>query len=218
MPEPGAHEVLALLRETGVVPVIRVPSAAMAYEAVRILAGVGFPTAEITMTVPGAADVIRELSRDAGLVIGAGTVLDAEQADAMIRAGARYVVSPCIVEGVAERCREAGVLCILSGLTPGEVFAAWRRGSGAVKVFPAASVGGPEYVRALKAVFPGVPLVPTGGVTLDNVADYLRSGAAFVGVGSDLVNASLLESGQEEAVADAGRRYLQAVAEVRQGG
>lgn len=214
----GASDTLVRLSELGIIPVVRVHSQALAEKAVQALARAGFGTVEITMTVPGAADLLKDLARVGEMLLGAGTILDLREAEISIRAGARYLVSPCLVDGVPELCREAGVACIMGGLTPNEVLTAWRRGSQAVKVFPASSVGGPSYLKALKSVFPAIPLVPTGGVNLQNVGDFLRAGAACVGAGSDLVSSAMLEQGNGESVVTVGRQYLKAVAEARLGG
>lgn len=218
MEAQAPSSVLKTLSELGIVPVVRAHTPELGYKVVKTLAAAGFRTAEVTMTVPGAIDVIEDLSREGDLLIGAGTVLNVKDAEASIRAGASYVVSPCVVKGVAEVCREAGVFFMMSGLTPTEIMTAWHMGSGAVKVFPANSVGGPSHLRSIKVVFPFIPLVPTGGVNLGNVGEYLRAGAAFVGAGTDLVNVSLVERGTPEAMIDLGRKYLKAVAEARHGG
>jgi 2-dehydro-3-deoxyphosphogluconate aldolase/(4S)-4-hydroxy-2-oxoglutarate aldolase len=207
----GVSDVLAKLSDYKVVPVIRADSLDIAHAAVTTLKKVGFQTAEITMTVPGATDLIKEFSKDEDLIVGAGTVIDIREAKNCILAGAQYIISPFIVEGLPELCREAGVCCIMSGLTPTEVYTAWSRGSGAVKVFPAKSMGGPGHLKALKTVLPSVPLVPTGGVNLNNIRKYLQAGAAFVGVGSDLVNLTMLEKGDYEGIAELGSQFLRAV-------
>lgn len=214
----GAREILTSLSDSRIVPVVRVHSPTTARLAMKALIDAGFRTAEITMTVPGAIDVIRDLSGESGFLIGAGTVLDLRQAEASISAGASFVVSPVIVEGLADLCREAGVLSVMSGLTPNEVFAAWQRGSGAVKVFPARSMGGPSHIRSMKAVFPDIPLVPTGGVNMENLADYLRAGAAFVGVGGELVNEEFIEQGRADIITELGKEYLQSARETEKGG
>lgn len=209
--------ILDRLSEIGLVPVIRTRSRELARTAVDLLMQAGFGTVEITMTVPGAPDLLRTLSRSTDMLLGAGTVLDLQQARESIRAGAHFIVSPCIVEGLADLCREAGVPCILAGLSPTEILAAWKQGSSAVKVFPARAVGGPDYIRSVRAVYPFIPLVPTGGVNLENVGDYLRAGAAFVGAGSDLVSDHMLRE-DPDAVVELGRKYLQAVSEYRKDG
>lgn len=214
----GAREILTRLSGSKIVPVVRVHSPATARLAMKALIDAGFRTAEITMTVPGATDVIRELSSESDFLVGAGTILDIRQAEASISAGAKFVVSPVIVEGLADLCREADVLSVMSGLTPNEVFAAWQKGSGAVKVFPARSMGGPGHIRSLKVVFPDIPLIPTGGVNIHNLADYLRAGAAFVGVGGDLVNEKYIDQGRTDIIIELGKKYLKSAQETEEGG
>ncbi|MFZ5816611.1 MAG: bifunctional 4-hydroxy-2-oxoglutarate aldolase/2-dehydro-3-deoxy-phosphogluconate aldolase [Bacillota bacterium] len=209
---------MARLTALGVIPVVRVQTPEAARRAVGALVEAGFTTAEITMTVPGALELIQELSGRPDLLVGAGTVLDLPTAEASIRAGARYLVTPCLVEGVPELCREADLLCITGALTPTEILTAWRQKSGAVKVFPVDSMGGPAYLRALKAVFPTIPLIPTGGVKLESVGEYLKAGAVCVGAGSDLVSPALLEQEDAQAITVIGRMYLQAVETARRGG
>ncbi len=210
--------VLARLRGLGVVPVVRLPSADLAMRAVEGMIAGGLRTFEITMTIPGALEVIGALARREGLLVGAGTVLDGRQADACAGAGARYVVSPCLAPDVPAACLAAGVACVLGGLTPSEVLRASQLGADAVKVFPASSAGGAAHLRALKEVFPDVPLVPTGGVRLEQLADYFGAGAAFVGVGGDLVDVDALRAGRTDVVAERSRAYVRAVRAIRGAG
>lgn len=207
--DPAAQG-LAAVAAHGVVPVVRFGSAARALSAIELLRRAGFRTFEITLTIPGAIELIAELARDPELLVGVGTVLDPDDADRAVAAGARYVVSPVLLGGLAPRCHEAGVACLLSGLTPTEVHAAWAAGADAVKVFPASSMGGPAHLRALRSVLPQVPLVPTGGVSLAHLPAYLDAGAAFVGVGGDLLaDRDLDRRDPKELVAHA-RSYLAA--------
>lgn len=212
-----ASEVLEKLSEHGIVPVIRTSSQDLAHRAIDSLISVGFRTAEITMTVPGAVELIKEFSRHNSILIGAGTVYSVTEVEACVQAGARYVVSPVIVDQMPEVCRESGVLCIMSGLTPNEVLTAWQRGSGAVKVFPADAMGGHNYLKALKSIFPSIPLVPTGGVNLNNIQDYLSVGASFVGVGSELVNFSQPACDNTEMITEIGSKFLKAVQQFKGG-
>jgi 2-dehydro-3-deoxyphosphogluconate aldolase/(4S)-4-hydroxy-2-oxoglutarate aldolase len=204
-------DVLEKLTDFRIVPVIRSNSTDLAHAAVTILKNVGFQTAEITMTVPGATELIKDFSKDDNLLIGAGTVINIREAEECILAGAQYIISPFIVDGLPEICREAGVFCIMSGLTPTEIHTAWSLGSGAVKVFPANSMGGPGHLKALKTVLPFIPLVPTGGVNLNNIQEYIHAGASFVGVGGDLVNTAMLEQGDYEGIADLGNQFLRKI-------
>ena len=192
-----------------IVPVLRFASADLAHRAALCLADAGFTALEITMTVPGAVDVIRSLARTlpAEFVVGAGTVLDRDCARRCVDAGARFLVSPCAVPGMAEVARAAGCAAIIGGFTPGEILAAHREGAEIVKVFPA-STGGPAHVRALHAVFPDILLCPTGGVTRHNMDAYFAAGAALVGVGNDILDRKALEAGDDTRATAHARRYL----------
>lgn len=213
-----ANAILMRLSQEGIVPVVRMHSLDLANKAVQALAQAGFRTFEITLTIPGAIGLIQDLSKDPGLLIGAGTVVDVIGTEASLRAGAKFVVSPCIVKGLPELCKEAGVLSIMNGLTPHEIFTAWREGSGAVKVFPVHSVGGPGHIKSLKAVFPEIPLVPTGGINLHNLKDHLLAGAAFVGTGSDLVGEQIMVESGFEGITEQAQKYLEVARTARQGG
>ncbi len=210
----SAHALDALVRH-GVVPVVRTPDAVLARRAVDWLRDTGIATFEITLTIPDALALVRELAPDPALHVGVGTVLDAAQAAACVDAGARYVVSPAVLPDVVAPCREAGVPCLLGAATPTEVLAAARAGCDAVKVFPVSSLGGAAHVKALKAVFPDVALVPTGGIDVAEIARYLRAGAAFVGVGGRLVDVAALQRGDRAALVASAREALAQVASAR---
>lgn len=179
---------IARLRAARVVPVIRTPTAARAASVVQWLRDAGLSIFEITLTIPDAPALIRELAADPALLVGAGTVPDAAAARACLAAGARFLVAPWVDPGLAAPCREAGAALMLGALTPSEVRAALAAGSDVVKIFPASSAGGPGHVKALASVFPGVAFCPTGGVAPGNVRAYLEAGAAFVGMGGALVD------------------------------
>lgn len=199
------------LRAQRVVPVLRLASAELTERAVDCLVEAGFSTVEITLTTPGAVDLIRQLVRRAGesLLVGAGTVLDCETAHRCVDAGARFIVAPCVVPGIALIAHEAGGAALIGGFTPGEVLAAHNEGADIVKVFPA-STGGPDHLRALHAIYPDVLLCPTGGVSLDNLASYFAAGAALVGVGNNIVDQQALAAGRRDAVIAHARRFLRA--------
>jgi 2-dehydro-3-deoxyphosphogluconate aldolase/(4S)-4-hydroxy-2-oxoglutarate aldolase len=192
-----------------VLPVLRLESPASAKRAFECLLQAGFAAIEVTMTVPGAVELIAELAARAqpGVVIGAGTVLDLDTARRSIDAGARFLVSPCIVPGMARIAHPAECAVVQGGFTPGEVLAAHREGADIVKVFPASS-GGPEHVRALHTVFPEVVLCPTGGVSLLTVEVYLAAGAALVGVGNDLLDRRALAAGDMASAIVRAREFL----------
>jgi 2-dehydro-3-deoxyphosphogluconate aldolase/(4S)-4-hydroxy-2-oxoglutarate aldolase len=185
-----------------VIPVLRLPGAALTERAVDCLREAGFGTVEITMTTPGAIELIRK-TRNAG----AGTVLDLDTAKRCLDAGAQFLVSPCLVPGLAQLAHDAGRLALIGGFTPGEILAAHREGADIVKLFPASS-GGPEHLKAIHAVFPAIPLCPTGGVSLSNLNEYFAAGATLVGVGNNIVDQKALASGDRAAVIAHARRFL----------
>lgn len=193
------REFIDLLARTKVVPVIRHADADVAMRGAMLLAEAGFPVLEMTFTVPGAAELIAKLNRELpDAVIGAGTVLTDLQAHHALQAGAKFVVSPCWTDDAAEVCIMESVPYLPGAQTPGEVLHHWQNGGLVVKVFPAHEAGGPGFLKAMKAVFPDIPLMPTGGVKPENVADYLRAGAICTGLGGDLFPAAALESGDED--------------------
>ena len=199
---------IQLLRDARVVPVIRTSSAAHAATAVAWLRDAGIRIFEITMTIPGAVDLINTLSRDPDLLIGAGTVPDAATASACLDAGARFLVAPWVDPSLATPCRAANAALMLGALTPTEVRAALAAGADVVKVFPASSAGGPGHIKALVSVFPGVAFCPTGGVEPGNVAAYLAAGAAFVGMGGALVDEKRIAANDRAAIEAAARLVL----------
>jgi 2-dehydro-3-deoxyphosphogluconate aldolase/(4S)-4-hydroxy-2-oxoglutarate aldolase len=213
----NAREVVAEIVRTGVVPVVRVASEEAAMRAVDAIKEGGISVLEITMTVPGALRVIEALADRYGTaaVVGAGTVLDPETARACILAGARFVVSPELNLGTVALCRRHGVAVMPGALTPTEIRQAWESGADMVKVFPCDAMGGARYLKALKGPLPHVDLLPTGGVSLETAADYLRAGASALGVGGDLVDAAALRAGQAGVITDRARRFVDVVREAR---
>ena len=196
------------LRVARVVPVVRTRTAALAATGVGWLREAGIRIFEITMTIPDAPSLIRDLASDPSLLIGAGTVPDAATARACLDAGARFLVAPWIDASLAAPCRDAGALLMLGALTPSEVRSARAAGADVVKIFPASSVGGPAHIKALASVFPGVAFCPTGGVEPGNVAAYLAAGAAFVGMGGALVDEKRIAAGDRAAIEAAARQVL----------
>ncbi len=203
--------------EIGIVPVVRAASAQQAMQAAAAVCAGGIPIVEITMTVPGAIDVITQLAKSMGndLLIGAGTVLDAEAAARCIDAGAEFLVSPGFDLATVQFAKQQGKLIMAGALTPTEVITAWKAGSDFVKIFPCGTVGGAKYIKALKAPLPQVPMVPTGGVNLDTAADFIRAGADALGIGGELVSAAACKSGNLSIVTDAARLYVDIVQEAR---
>jgi len=208
---------VSTLREVGIIPIIRASSADAVMPVAEALLQAGLPVVEITLTVPNAIDAIGAVAkRFAGkLLVGAGTVTDAESARRAAEAGAEFIVTPCLVREVIEAARRADVAVLAGALTPTEVFEAFRAGGDMVKVFPAQSVGGAAYLRALRGPFPNIPLVPTGGVTLDNIADMFKAGAAAVGVGTELISQDALNRRDYAAIGAVAKRFLAAVRQAR---
>ena len=211
-------EVQNRIVEIGIVPVVRAASAQQAILAAEAVAAGGIPIVEITMTVPGAVEVIRELTRSLGsrVLVGAGTVLDADAAVRCLEAGAEFLVSPGFDFEMVQVALRNQKVVLPGALTPTEVIQAHRAGVDFVKIFPCGSVGGPAYIKALKAALPQIPMIPTGGVNLTTAADFLRAGAAAVGIGSELISRSELEAGNASTISELARRYVRIVAEVRQ--
>src|SRR2546430_3636482 len=209
-------EVIQSIRDIGIIPVVRASSPEEAVQVVEAIMAGGLPVLEITMTVPGAVQVIKELvKRFDDAIFGAGTVLDAETARACIDAGARFIVSPALNLDTIVCCRELDVAVMPGALTPTEVVSAWNAGADLVKVFPAGALGGASYIKSLKAPLPQIELVPTGGVTLANAGAFIEAGAAAVGVGTDLVDTRAIRSGQPEKITQAARAFIEAVRKAR---
>lgn len=203
--------------EIGIIPVVRAASSKQAMQAVEAVCAGGIPIVEITMTVPGAIGVIAGLVRTMAsqVLIGAGTVLDPATALRCIDAGAEFIVSPGFNPKTVTAVKNMGKLVMAGALTPTEVIAAWEAGSDFVKIFPCGSVGGPKYIKSLKAPLPQIPMVPTGGVNLQTAADFIDAGAEALGVGSELVSASALASGDTGTISTMARQYVAVVRETR---
>lgn len=210
-------EVRQRIVEVGIVPVIRAASSHEARLAVDAICAGGITIAELTMTVPGAIEVISGLAKAMGssLLLGAGTVLDAKTAQQCIDAGAQFIVSPSFDLRTVSGAKGAGKLVMAGALTPTEVVTAWSSGSDFVKIFPCGPVGGAKYIRALKGPFPQIPMVPTGGVSLETAADFIRAGAEALGVGGELVSSAAIKSGHLHEITEAARKFLEIVREAR---
>lgn len=202
------NQLIDRLRAARVVPVVRTRTASAAVTAVQWLREAGISIFEITLTIPGAIDLIQSLASQPDLLIGAGTVPDAASARACLNAGARFIVAPWIDPALAEPCRHAGATLMLGALTPTEVRAALAAGADVVKIFPASSAGGPAHIKALASVLPQVPFCPTGGVEPSNLAAYLAAGAAFVGMGGALVDEKRIAAGDKASIQGAARQVL----------
>jgi 2-dehydro-3-deoxyphosphogluconate aldolase/(4S)-4-hydroxy-2-oxoglutarate aldolase len=172
---------------------------------------------EITMTVPGAVEVIRELTKGgtSGILVGAGTVLNPEVARRCLDAGAQFLVSPGLNVKTIELATREGKLMMAGALTPTEVITAWEAGSDIVKVFPCGNVGGAKYIKALKGPFPQIPLVPTGGVNLNTAAEFIEAGAVALGIGGELVQSDALKANKPEIIVETARKFLALVKQAR---
>lgn len=210
-------EVARKIREVGVVPVVRAKSAKQAQLAAEAVCAGGIPIVEVTMTVPGAVELIAQLAKSAGkeILIGAGTVLDPETACRCLDAGAEFVVSPGFNLETVRFVKQQGKLMMAGALTPTEVISAWQAGSDFVKIFPCGSMGGAKYLKALKGPLPHVPMIPTGGVNLETAADMIRAGAEALGIGGELVSAAALDSGDTKPITEAARRFVEIVQQAR---
>ena len=210
-------EVLKKIGEIGIVPVVRAATFEEARQAVDAICAGGIPVIEITMTVPNAPAVIREVVRKYGdkVLTGAGTVLRSEQATECLDAGAEFLVSPGLSVPVIKTAQARGRLAIPGALTPTELMMASLEGARVIKIFPCENMGGAKYIKALKAPFPGVELIPTGGVNLSNAAGYIAAGAFALGVGADLVNVAALRAGKAQEIIDAAKKLVEAVREAR---
>jgi 2-dehydro-3-deoxyphosphogluconate aldolase/(4S)-4-hydroxy-2-oxoglutarate aldolase len=210
-------EIKAEIERVGLVPVLRAQSEAEGHALVEAMLAGGVTVVEVTMTVPGAVDLLRALKKQHGskLLLGSGTVTTAAQAVATIEAGAEFVVSPSLHPEVIATTKALGKVSIPGALTPTEVITAWNAGADYVKIFPCSAVGGASYLRSLRAPFPELQLIPTGGVTQQTAADFLKAGARALGVGADLVNAKAIAEGKPELVTDAARAYLEIIRAAR---
>src|SRR5580700_71631 len=208
--------VLKTLREIGLVPVLRAQSVEQAMALAAAIAKGGVTVLEVTMTVPGAIQVMRKLTEQRpDILIGAGTVLDAETARMCILEGAQFVVSPALNLKTIEMCHRYSVAVLPGALTPTEIVTAWQAGADVVKVFPASAVGGAKYLTALKAPLPQVELIPTGGVSLATAQEFLEAGAFALGVGADLVDTKAIAKGTPDTITENARKYLAIVREFR---
>src|SRR6185295_19414386 len=210
-------ETIKRIRDIGVIPVVRATSADEAIRAIDAIREGGISVLEITMTVPGAIKVIEEVSKRYGkdALVGAGTVLDPEIAEACVSSGAQFIVSPALNLETIACCRKLDVTVMPGALTPTEVVHAWDAGADFVKVFPAGAVGGASYLKALKAPLPQIELVPTGGVTIITAADFIRAGAAALGVGSDRVDLKAIREGQANVITERAKQFVEIVREAR---
>ena len=210
------EEVRAKIQDIGIVPAVRTSSAEEARFAAEAVAKAGIPIVEITMTVPGAIDVISDLLRNApDVIVGAGTILDLETARLCLKAGAKFLTSPALDLEIVKFAVRENVLMMAGALTPTEVVTAWKAGSGFVKVFPCAQVGGDSYIRALRGPLPQVSLIAAGGVNQQTASGFILAGASALGIGGELIPRAAIEQRQPERIRELARRFLHVVKAAR---
>lgn len=202
--------VLETIKREKLVPVIRTDDTDDARKAIKILSESGIKIFEITMTVPNAVELIRELD-NTEVLIGAGTILNREQAEKCVEAGAKFIVSPAFNRETVEFCRENEIAVMPGSLTPTEVLASWNAGADCVKVFPCDALGGAKYLKTLKTLFPHIEMMPTGGVSCDTIADFFAAGAFAVGVGADLVDVKAIQANNFQLITEKAQKYLEIV-------
>ena len=210
-------EIMQLLRDLRVVPIVRTSSEQAAVSVVDAIVQGGINCVEITMTVPNALQAIEKVADEYGdkVLLGAGTVLDPETARACMLAGAQFFVTPSLNLRTIELARRYSRPIFPGALTPTEIMAAWEAGADGVKVFPCSAMGGAKYIKAVKAPFPQIDLIPTGGVNLETIEDFLNAGSTAVGIGSELVDAKALESGNFQVVTSRAKQFMEIVAKVK---
>lgn len=211
-------EVIRQIVETGVFPVVRADSPEEALRAIEAIKRGGISILEITMTVPDAVRLIEAVAAKFGaeVLVGAGTVLDAETARDCISAGAQFIVSPALNLETIVFCNRQEIVVMPGALTPTEIVAAWNAGADFVKVFPAGALGGASYLKSLKAPLPQIKLIPTGGVSLKTAADFIKAGASAIGVGGDLVDLQALREGNADLIAERARQFIEIVKTARE--
>ena len=211
------NKILASIIEIGIVPVVRTETADGAIRAIEAIHRGGIRAAEITMTVPGALRALEKVADQFGdrIILGAGTVLDPETARACMLAGAQFFVTPSLNLKTIAMAKRYSKVIMPGALTPTEVLTAWEAGADAIKIFPCSAVGGAKYIKALRAPFPQIEMVPTGGVNLDTAADFLRAGSCAVGVGGELIDGATIREGRFEVFEERARKFLDIVTRTR---
>jgi len=212
-----AADVCARIQGIGILPGIRVPGAEDALFTASEMYRCGIPVVELTMTVPGALGVLKQLRRDTPkMVVGAGTVLDIDTARACIDAGAQFITSPGLNRELVEFTRDNGICAIPGALSPSEIMAAVQAGADMVKLFPCAQVGGPEYIRALRAPFPSVPFIASGGVNQQTAGEFIRKGASALGIRGELIPPQAIERRDQNWIGELAGRFLAIVRRARE--
>src|SRR4029077_2797850 len=210
-------QILSFITEIGIVPVVRTSSAEGAIKSIDAIYRGGIRAAEITMTVPGAIRALEKVADEFGdqIVLGAGTVLDPETARACMLAGAEFIVTPSLNLATVEICKRYSKVITPGALTPTEVLTACQAGADLVKIFPCSAVGGAKYIKALRAPFPQIEMIPTGGVSLETVGDFLKAGACAVAVGAELIDSANIRDGHFGVFEERAKRFLVAIGKAR---
>ncbi|HEX6279319.1 MAG TPA: bifunctional 2-keto-4-hydroxyglutarate aldolase/2-keto-3-deoxy-6-phosphogluconate aldolase [Pyrinomonadaceae bacterium] len=210
-------QIVEQLENLGLVPVVRASSSDEAMQVIEAIKAGGVNVLEITMTVPGAVRVIEKVADKYGseVLVGAGTVLDPETARACLLAGAQFIVSPALNLDTIAMCHRYSAPVMPGVLTPTEVITAWSAGADFVKVFPCGAVGGASYIKNLRGPFPQIKMIPTGGVSLKTAQDFIKAGAAALGVGTDLVDVKAIREGKPEIVTERATQFVDLVREAR---
>jgi 2-dehydro-3-deoxyphosphogluconate aldolase/(4S)-4-hydroxy-2-oxoglutarate aldolase len=205
--------------KTGLIPIVRASSSGEALKVMDAICAGGVATVEVTMTVPGALKVLEQMADKLGdrVLLGAGTILDPETARAAILAGAQFLVSPNLDVKVIEVARRYSCISVPAGLTPTEIVTAWEAGADFVKVFPCNAMGGASYIRSIRGPLPQIEVIPTGGVNLETIGEFLKAGAAAVGVGTEMVNRKAVQEGRFDVITENARKFVEAVARARAG-
>lgn len=211
------EKALKLIHDVGLIPIVRTSATDDAVRAVEAIIASGIGIVEITMTVPNALRVVEQVTKRFGdeVLVGSGTILDAENCASAIAAGTDFIVTPTFDPHVIETAQKHNKPCLSGALTPTEVLATWRAGADLVKVFPCGPAGGPKYIKALKGPFPQIELIPTGGINLDNAAEFIRAGATAVAVGGELVDLKALRAGNLDAITATAKKFMEAVRQGR---
>ena len=211
------NTILSSIIEIGIVPVVRTETAEGAIRAIEAIYRGGIRVAEITMTVPGALRALEKVADQFGdrIILGAGTVLDPETARSCMLAGAQFFVTPSLNLKTIAMAKRYSKVIMPGALTPTEVDTAWEAGGDAIKIFPCSALGGAKYIKALRAPFPQIEMVPTGGVSLETAADFLRAGSCAVGVGGELIDSATIREGRFEVFEDRARQFMDVVTKAR---
>jgi len=211
------REIFNRMVSEGLIPVIRVSSAAEAIDVAHAIKEGGVTLIEITMSVPGAMEAIKELSRKYrdDIIMGAGTILDPETGRAALLAGAQFIVTPTLNLDLIQLAHRYSAVIVPGAMTPTEILTAWNAGADMVKVFPAAQLGGPEYIRALRGPLPQILYVPTGGVNLQNAGAFIKAGSTALGVGGELVDKKAVKEKKFNIITENTRAFLKTIREAR---